>query len=105
MGTEKFSPKEFDINSINGGYKFDESDGISVDAVNAPIEASYFLQKLAKNQPNINEANLVGVATASIETAPDGTPRFKFSNLKGEKGNLGIKIEYDGSVLYIEEME
>lgn len=41
---EKFKPQTFDINSINGGDKFNLGDGISPEAVNAPIEAAAFIQ-------------------------------------------------------------
>lgn len=101
----EFEPKTFNKADINGGQKFNNGDGIGVEAINAPIEASLLLQALAVNQPNIENANNIGTPSVSIEQAPDGSPRFKFENLKGEKGNKGIKIDYDGEFLYIAELE
>lgn len=101
----EFQAKTFNKNEINGGQRFNEGDGISAGAINAPIEASLLMQSLATNQPNIEKANNVGTPNVSIETMPDGSPRFKFENLKGEKGNKGIKIDYDGEFLYIAELE
>ena len=80
----KFRPKKFDINSINGGNRYG-LEGIQPEAVNAPIEAAAYAQALATNQPNIENAGLVGTPSVSIEEV-DGLPRFKFQNLKGEKG-------------------
>ena len=78
----KFQPQKFDINSINNGNKFTLSDGIAPEAVNAPIESAAYMQALATNQPDNSEAGLIGQPNVSIEQAEDGTPRFKFSNLK-----------------------
>ena len=80
----KFQPQKFDINSINGGNRYG-LEGIQPEAVNAPIEAAAYAQALATNQPNIENAGLVGTPSVSIEKV-DGLPRFKFQNLKGEKG-------------------
>ena len=80
----KFQPQTFDINSINGGNRYG-LEGIQPEAVNAPIEAAAYAQALATNQPNIENAGLVGTPSVSIEEV-DGLPRFKFQNLKGEKG-------------------
>ncbi len=88
---EKFKPQTFDINAINKGDKFTLSDGISPEAVNAPIEAAAYVQALATNEPNNSEAGLVGVPNVSIEQAEDGTPRFKFSNLKSTDYSEKIK--------------
>ena len=82
---EKFKPQTFDINSINGGNKFNLSDGILPEAVNAPIEATAFVQSLATNQPNISEIDGNGEPSVSIENTSDGTPRFKFANLKSKE--------------------
>ena len=80
----KFQPQTFDINSINGGNRYG-LEGIQPEAVNAPIEAAAYAQALATNQPNIENAGLVGTPSVSIEEV-NGLPRFKFQNLKGEKG-------------------
>lgn len=83
----KFQPQKFDINSINGGNRYG-LEGIQPEAVNAPIEAAAYAQALATNQPNIENAGLVGTPSVSIEEV-DGLPRLKFENLKGEKGQDG----------------
>ena len=78
-----FTPNKFDINSINGGQRFVDGDGITPDAINAPIESALFMQSLATKAPDISEANNVGNASVSIIEDESGA-RFKFSNLKGE---------------------
>lgn len=50
---------------------------------------SVYVKNLAVNQPNSEAAGNVGTPRVIIELAPDGTPRFKFENLKGEKGDKG----------------
>lgn len=42
-----FQPKEININNINGGKRFEFNDGISAEAINAPIEASAYSQYVA----------------------------------------------------------
>lgn len=86
----KFQPKKFDINSINGGNRYG-LEGIQPEAVNAPIEAAAYAQALATNQPNIENAGLVGTPSVSIEEV-DGLPRFKFEYLKGKDGATGAKL-------------
>lgn len=85
----KFTPKEIDLSQINGGNQFENGDRITPESVNAPIEASAFVQALAKNAPDTSRANLVGTPNVEIITADDGTPRFKFSYLKGATGSSG----------------
>lgn len=48
-----FSPKKIDLTSINNGLQFENGDGITAEAINAPIEASAFIQSLAENLETI----------------------------------------------------
>ncbi len=56
------------------------------------------IKSLGENQPDVSDANTVGLATATIEELSDGGLRFKFSNLKGAKGDSGaaqhITLDY-----------
>ena len=83
-----FIPQTFDINSINGGKRFEESDGITPSAINAPIEAAALLQYLAINSPDYSKADQVGNPTVKIENN-----RFVFENLKGVQGERGMQGE------------
>ena len=57
---ENFTPKSIDLAGINGGVRYKNGDIPSAEAINAPIEAAAYAQKLAK------EANdLVKLATGS----------------------------------------
>lgn len=89
----KFTPKEIDLSQINGGNKFENGDRITPESVNAPIESSAFVQALAKNAPDTSRANLVGTPNVEIITDADGTPRFKFSYLKGAPGSGGSNFD------------
>lgn len=44
-----FEPKEFNASDINGGQKFRNGDGISAEAINAPIESALLMQEKVKN--------------------------------------------------------
>lgn len=83
------TPKKIVLSNINGGKQYAEGEVVTPDAINAPIEASAYAQALATNQPDVSEAGKVGTPTVSIVTASDGTPRLKFSNLKGATGSSG----------------
>ena len=87
----KFQANKFDINAINGGEKIKDGDGIFPDFINAPIEAAAYAQALATNQPDISELNNSGTPNVSIVETENGTPQFKFSNIRGEKGEKGDK--------------
>lgn len=81
-----FKPKKLDLTQINGGKEYEDRQGIQPIAINAPIEASAWVQMLAKTQPDFSEANNVGTPSVSIEYDANGYPYFKFANLKGETG-------------------
>ena len=81
-----FEPKEFNASDINGGQKFRNGDGISAEAINAPIESALLMQELATTQPQYIENG--GSPSVTIENG-----QFVFANLKGEKGEQGEKGE------------
>ena len=93
----EFNPNKIDFSTINGGQKYKNGDSVQADAINNAIEASAWAQALATNQPNVENIGNVGTPSVSIETLPNGTPRLKFENLKGDIGVEDIpskKIEY-----------
>lgn len=83
----KFQAKPFKLEDINNGNQF-EKEGITPNAINAPIEASALMQSLATNQPNNSEVANVGTPKVEIESTTNGY-RFKFSNLRGATGATG----------------
>lgn len=80
-----FKPSQKNEQDFNGGTKYKNGDGLHADTVNNVIESLLWSQSIATNQPNIENINGDGTPSVSIEEF-DGTPRFKFQNLKGEKG-------------------
>lgn len=96
MAKEKFSAKKIDFSNINGGYRYENGDAISADAINAPIEAVGLVQSLGETQPDNTEADREGVASVSIVTDNNGFPKFKFSNLKGKTGAKIVSTELVG---------
>ena len=98
-----FEPKKLNLDDINGGIRFTESDGITPNAINDPIEAVAYSQTVVEHltdTPDISEINGVGNPNVSFvsNTTADGVTihKFKFSNLSGatftpsldEAGNL-----------------
>lgn len=79
-----FERKTFNANDINGGQKFNNGDGISAEAINAPIESALLMQGLATTQPRYSENG--GSPSVTIENG-----QFVFTNLKGEQGKQGIQ--------------
>ena len=90
-----FKPTKIDLLTINNGKgEYNNGDSVQADTINAVVEGTAWVQALGTNQPNNSEANNVGTPSVSIETLADGTPRLKFNNLKGEKGDTTRTI-YD----------
>lgn len=77
-----WQPKEFNINNINGGSRYEDGDGLGAETINAVVEASALVQNLGKNQPQYTQNG--GNPSVSIQN-----DRFVFSNLKGDKGDKG----------------
>lgn len=88
-----FSPKLItNITDINNGKEYiNEVDVPNANDWNSVINSQLFTQGLAKNQPDVNEAGNVGTPSVELTTAPDGSAKLKFSNLKGETGQKGDK--------------
>lgn len=98
-----FEPKKLDLDDINGGIRFTESDGVTPNAINDPIEAVAYAQTVVEHltdTPDTSEINGAGSPNVSFisSTTTDGVTiyKFKFSNLSGatftpsldEAGNL-----------------
>ncbi len=98
----EFTPSKKTVKDFNNGIEYiNGEDGVTGDAVqaetiNSLVESQLWTQALATNQPDIIEANRVGIATATIITELDGTPKIKFSNLKGATGESGIMVPTSG---------
>lgn len=85
-----FNPQKIDLSQINEGVRYENGDGLRAESINSAIEASAFAQSLATNQPDTSGASEVGTPSVSITYGADGTPRFSFKRLKGEKGDSGL---------------
>lgn len=102
-----FSPKKFNATDINGGVKYENGDGITPNAINAPIESALYVQTLATNQPDTSEANRGGTPDVSIVPDGKGGVKFKFENLKSNALYVASRVEeladyyYDGDIAFI----
>ena len=102
-----FTPSTFDISSINGGQRFEEGDGITAEATNAPIEAALYAQSLATNAPDVSEANRGGTPSVSIVSDGKGGVKLKFENLKSNALYVATSLDeladyyYDGDIAFI----
>ena len=99
----EFTPKKIVLGDINNGIEFTESDGVTPNAINDPIEAVAYAQTVVEHltdTPDTSEINGAGSPNVSFvsSTTADGVTihKFKFSNLSGatftpsldEAGNL-----------------
>lgn len=99
----EFTPKKIVLGDINNGIEFTESDGVTPNAINDPIEAVAYAQTVVEHltdTPDTSEINGTGEPNVSFvsDTTADGVTihKFKFSNLSGatftpsldEAGNL-----------------
>lgn len=99
----EFTPKKIVLGDINNGIEFTESDGVTPNAINDPIEAVAYAQTVVEHltdTPDTSEINGTGSPNVSFvsDTTADGVTihKFKFSNLSGatftpsldEAGNL-----------------
>ena len=51
----QFEPKKLNIGEINGGNRFNNGDGVSAEAINAPIEAALYAEEIAKEAIGVKE--------------------------------------------------
>lgn len=73
-----FSPKRIDLQSINNGIRYQSNDGISAEAINAPIEASAYSQELSetahqKADEALNTVHDVYTGTVTLSAYPIGS--------------------------------
>lgn len=92
----KLEIKKHELSEFNNstGNKYEENDGVQPDAINYTIENSEYAVKYSEalaSQPDISEVSTEGTPSVSIVDNPDagidGAKKFKFSHLKGDKGN------------------
>lgn len=102
-----FQPKTHTANEYNNGVEYvgyDASTGTNGDmilpeTINNLVESALWIQALGTNKPDTTYIADEGTPTATIELLPNGTPRFMFANLKGQKGengNNGIGVVASG---------
>lgn len=82
----KISPED-----INGGKEFSRDDNLLLTELNAMVNSGLYSQDqaeiasaLAKNQPDVSDANVVGTPSVTIINAGTTDAKLKFSNLKGD---------------------
>lgn len=91
----KFTPSKKTAQDFNNGIKYEDGyddntgDVVHAESINNVIESQLWTQGLGANAPNITHIADEGVAYAGIELTSNGTPRFNFSYLKGQKGDTG----------------
>ena len=80
------TPKKIDLSKINNGQKYEVGDGISPDAINAPIEASAYAMEQAEaftQNPDISDISGEGTPSVTmVDTILNGRTykKFKLSN-------------------------
>ena len=99
----EFTPKKIVLGDINNGIEFTESDGVTPNAINDPIEAVAYAQTVVEHLTDTPDTSeIVGVGSPNVSfvssTTADGVTiyKFKFTNLSGatftpsldEAGNL-----------------
>ena len=87
----EFTAKKLNINDINNGQEWSDGQTPNAETFNAPIKSALWTEALATNQPDNSEADNIGVPNVSIIQANDGSPKLKFSNLRGIQGVQGDK--------------
>ena len=127
-----WNPKSFDITQINGNTRYEDGNIPNAEAIDAAIEGAAFAQdkaeEAASSAASAESSASAAEATANnmmsfvnaLTDPPDltdvgnvGTPsvsfvangeykKFKFSNLKGEKGDIGASIS-DVNFIYSSE--
>lgn len=116
-----FTPSKKTTQDFNNGVEYvdgqdnETGDAVQADTVNNLVESALYTQEqvdnavsaansvvsLATNQPNVSEANNIGIPAVTIENTSSGGKRFKFSNLKGEEGitpNISVNATIDNNV-------
>ena len=92
-----WSKKKVDPLDLNKGYEWTKDDQVAVEELNAMTNCSLyaqdFVEKLVTNI-DVSEAGLVGTPSVTLVDGDGATKdkpykKFKFANLKGEKGDTG----------------
>lgn len=71
-----------DFSTLN---EIKDGDGVNVENINAPLKASAYAQAIATTQPDITDIGGDGEPNIEI-IEQNGSPKFKFSNIKGKTG-------------------
>lgn len=93
-----------DPSTINNGNEYTKNDQVSVQNLNSVVNSGLYAQDFAEHladQPDTSDADNVGIPSVEIVDNVVGNKRykkFKFSNLKGEKGDSGVVIPVDGEL-------
>lgn len=89
-----WSKNRKDSSEINGGKEFTTNDNLAVNELNAMVNNSFyavdFVEAMAET-PDISEID--GDGTPNVSLVSNGEfKKFKFSNLKGSKGDAGAIV-------------
>jgi hypothetical protein len=96
-----FTPSKKNSSNFNNGNKYVNGvDSPNAEDFNNVIESQLYTQALATNKPDTNDVGKVGTPMVEIIASANGTPKLKFSNLKGEKGVDGTDHSTEISDLY-----
>lgn len=93
----EFTPSKKTVQDFNNGVEYIDDnpengimgDAVQAESINNIIESQLWTQALATNPVDNSETNNVGIPSIELATMPDGTPRLKAKNLKGEQGVQG----------------
>lgn len=91
----KWTRSRVDADQINGGNEYEIKDRLSLQQLNAMVNSGLYSQDFVENlvdDIDVSDANKQGVPTVSlVDYVKDGRTfkKFKFSNLKGQKGDSG----------------
>lgn len=96
----KWSREKVNSENINGGNQYEKKDRVTLEQLNAMVNSGLYSQDFAEHladAPDISQANTVGSAKVEfVDNVVGGKTykKFKFSNLKGEKGDTGASAGF-----------
>lgn len=94
----KWTRKKVNADSLNNGNEWTKDDQVAIEELNSMVNTGLYAQDFAeKLVTNIDtsEVNNIGIPSVSLIDGDGATTdkpykKFKFSNLKGEKGDPGV---------------
>lgn len=100
-----WSRKKVNSETLNNNNEYTKNSQLSIEALNGIINSGLYSQDFVEHladAPDVSEIGNVGTPTVTFVDNPNATTdkpykRFKFSNLKGEKGEVGATFVYDAN--------